>query len=168
MQQPKTDPHHESLRSGDAADFEELVRSHAEPLWRVIWRIVQDERQADALLQETFVAAQAALGDFRGDVPASIWLRRIAVRQASQIVRARRAPGSAAQPDVQADPLHLPRCLQALDFPLRAAVALELEGASYREIAQVLERPAATVRSRLLLARDAVSKCMRRKRAACD
>lgn len=166
MQQPETYSHPERFRSGDAAEFEELVRTHAEHLWRVIWRIVQDDRQAEVLLQETFAAAQAELGDFRGDVPVSTWLRRIAMRQAAKFVRPRRAPGATVRLDAQGNPLHLPQCLQALDCSLRAMVALQLEGVAYREIAQALERPVGTIRSRLLLARDAVSKCVRRKREA--
>lgn len=163
MQQQATSSRHELLRSGDPAAFEELVRSHAEHLWRVLRRIVQDERLADALLEETFATARAALGDFQGDVPLSTWLRRMAMRQTAIHVRPSRAQGVEARPAPGAAP-HLPQCLQALGCSLRAALALQLEGLAYREIAQALERPTGLIRSRLLVARDTLSQCMRRER----
>jgi RNA polymerase sigma-70 factor (ECF subfamily) len=158
----------EQALQGDPAAFEWIVRRYHDRLWRVVWRIVGDEEQAARIVQEAFLAAHAAIPIARSKSPVSIWLLEIAVGQAAAADGTRRATPPArrprAAPSSGDEAFGVERCLATLDRSLRLPLALGLEGLRYGEIAQVLHLPLATVRSRLYLARDALAKCIRRKR----
>ena len=69
-------------RGGDRAAFEGLVERHLSQVWRVVWRIVRHDQDAEDVVQETFLTAWRSLGDFREEAALSTWLHRIAVTRA--------------------------------------------------------------------------------------
>ncbi len=165
----------ERVRSGDEGAFEELVRRNYDRVWRVTWRIVRHDQHAEDLVQEVFGTALATLPGFRGEPPFKTWLFQITVAQAMTFVNSRRdcRERDRLEPEPSSPPLEhgrdpLPACFETLDCSLRAPISLKLEGLGYGEIAQALGLQVGTVRTRLSLARSALSQCVRRKRAAHD
>lgn len=67
---------------GDHAAFDELVEMHLLRVWRVVWRIVRNEGDAEDVVQEVFLNAWRKLDSFRGEARLSTWLHRIAVNRA--------------------------------------------------------------------------------------
>jgi RNA polymerase sigma-70 factor (ECF subfamily) len=146
-------------------------------------RYVRDPELALDITQEAFIKAYRALPRFRGDSAFYTWMYRIAVNTAKNHLAAQRRRPMNVELDLQ-DPdqydLHaklketdtpeaitlsnetretVERAIAALPEDLRTAIILrELEGMSYEEIAQTMECPVGTVRSRIFRARDAISK----------
>jgi len=146
-------------------------------------RYVRDPDQALDITQEAFLKAYRALPRFRGESAFYTWLYRIAVNTAKNYLAAqRRRPVDVdldlqdpEQYDLQAklkdtdtpEGVTLSRelnhavqsAIEGLPEDLRTAIVLrELDGMSYEEIAQAMECPVGTVRSRIFRARDAISK----------
>jgi RNA polymerase sigma-70 factor, ECF subfamily len=168
----------ERCRAGDVAAFEPLVEKYRERVWRVAYQTVRDREEAWDVAQEAFIRAYQSLGSFRGQSAFYTWLFRIVVNLATDRVRQRAARGRAfgtepvpeedwerAMPDeVTAGPdeesarreerRRIAQALEALPENFRTIIVLsDVEGLSYREIAQVLEIPMGTVMSRLHNAR---------------
>jgi RNA polymerase sigma-70 factor (ECF subfamily) len=146
-------------------------------------RYVRDPELAQDITQEAFIKAYRALPRFRGDSAFYTWMYRIAVNTAKNHLAAQRRRPMDVELDLQ-DPeqydLHaklketdtpegvtlsnelkesVELAIAALPEDLRTAIILrELEGMSYEEIAQTMECPVGTVRSRIFRARDAISK----------
>jgi RNA polymerase sigma-70 factor (ECF subfamily) len=167
----------ERCRSGDLTAFEPLVEKYRERVWRLAYHYVRDREEAWDVAQEAFVRAWQALPNFRGQSAFYTWLFRIVVNVATDRARSRaargRAFGTEAVPEedwerVLVDPTRGPdetaagaearervrRALDALPPHHRTIIMLsDLEGLSYREIAEVLGIPMGTVMSRLHNAR---------------
>lgn len=166
-------------RTGDEAAFGELVRSHYEPVFRLVYSIVRHEQDARDVCQEVWVSVWKKLHTFRGDARFSTWLHPIAVRRSVDHLRrrqkwyARYLPFAGGEEDVEAavpepadpsDPRReleqaerdgrFERALALLQPNHRAVLALrEVEGLSYDEIAKTLHCRPGTVMSRLYHAR---------------
>jgi RNA polymerase sigma-70 factor (ECF subfamily) len=166
---------------GDKQAFDLLVLKYQGRVASIISRYVSDYHEVADVAQETFIKAYRALGKFRGDSAFYTWLYRIAVNCAKNylVAKGRRPPGSDLD---SADAEHLSegyrlhdnqspehllgtqqleevvkRSILALPEDLRVALTLrEFDGLSYEEIAQVMECPIGTVRSRIFRAREAV------------
>ena len=149
----------------------------------LVMRYVRDPETALDISQEAFIKAYRALPRFRGDSAFYTWLYRIAVNTAKNHLAAQRRRPTDIELDLQ-DPeqygLHaklketdtpegvtlsqelqetLERAIAALPDDLRTAIILrELDGMSYEEIAQTMDCPVGTVRSRIFRARDAIGK----------
>lgn len=176
-------------RRGDRAAFEELVHSHLDQVWRVVWKILRHTEDTEDVVQEVFMSAQRALPEFRGGARFGTWLHRIAVnralnhlQRASEKLRRASVPiGSAGGEDhakVSAEPAsgeatpldrmeqselgrRLVECLEKLPAAWRVVLALRVnEEMDYREIARVQETAIGTVRSRLARARLSLRQCM--------
>ncbi len=78
------------LKAGEDAAFEELVRTHAGKLNRVILRLIPNEADAADVLQDTFLSVSRAIGDFDQNSRLATWLHRIAVNAALMMLRSRR------------------------------------------------------------------------------
>ncbi len=167
----------ERCRRGDQAAFEPLVERYRERVWRLAYNYLRDREEARDAAQEAFVRAWQALPSFRGQSAFYTWLFRITMNVATDRVRQRaarrRAFGSEPVPEeewerVMVDPQAPPdqlaagaeqrarirRALDTLPEHQRAIIMLsDLQGLSYREIAEVLEIPMGTVMSRLHNAR---------------
>jgi RNA polymerase sigma-70 factor (ECF subfamily) len=176
----------ERTLAGDARAFELLVIKYQRRIQRLIARMVRDVDLVEDIAQETFIRAYRALHQFRGDAQFYTWLYRIAVNTAKKsLLELKRDPlltDSARKSDDDDDETSrsenelreettpesvlaakeiaamVNAALQALPDDLRQAVTLrEIEGLTYEEIAQVMECPIGTVRSRIFRARDAIS-----------
>lgn len=177
----------ERAQSGDKRAFELLVIKYQRKVERLLSRIVRNQDEIEDVAQEAFIKAYRALGNFRGDSAFYTWLYRIAVNTAKNylISQSRRAPTSTefdaeeaegfedatglrdiATPDAQLMSKQIGeivnRTIDALPNELRTAITLrEIEGLSYEEIAQIMDCPIGTVRSRIFRAREAVAEQLR-------
>ncbi len=171
------------VQKGDKGAFDLLVVKYEHKIVNLVMRYVRDPETALDISQEAFIKAYRALPRFRGDSAFYTWLYRIAVNTAKNHLAAQRRRPSDIELDLQ-DPdqygLHaklketdtpeavslsqelqetLERAIQALPDDLRTAIVLrELDGMSYEEIAQTMDCPVGTVRSRIFRARDAIGK----------
>ena len=163
--------------AGDTAAFEPLVERYRQRVWRLAYQILRDREDAWDCAQEAFVRAFHSLSSFRGQSAFYTWLFRITVNVATDRQRARGAqarafgaervpeeewgrttPDPGGGPDkvaVQAEQRErIRQALDALPPKARAIIMLsDVEGLSYREIAEVLRCPIGTVMSRLHNAR---------------
>lgn len=169
------------VQKGDNTAFDLLVRKYQHRVAKLVGRYVRDRAEVEDVTQEAFLKAYRALRSFRGDSAFYTWLYRIAVNTAKNYLDARgRRPLSLdleaegievfdsneglrehATPehhlltDEIANTVH--RVLEALPADLRTAITLrEVEGLSYEEIADIMDCPIGTVRSRIFRAREAV------------
>ena len=171
------------VQKGDKGAFDLLVLKYEQKIVNLVMRYVRDPELALDISQEAFIKAYRALPRFRGDSAFYTWLYRIAVNTAKNYLAAQRRRPMDIELDMQ-DPdqygLHaklketdtpegltisqelqeiLERAIEALPDDLRTAIILrELDGMSYEEIAQTMECPVGTVRSRIFRARDAIGK----------
>ena len=171
------------VQKGDKGAFDLLVLKYEHKIVNLVMRYVRDPEQALDISQEAFIKAYRALPRFRGDSAFYTWLYRIAVNTAKNYLAAQRRRPMDIELDLQ-DPeqygLHaklketdtpeaitlsdelqeiLERAIEALPDDLRTAIILrELDGMSYEEIAQTMDCPVGTVRSRIFRARDAIGK----------
>jgi RNA polymerase sigma-70 factor (ECF subfamily) len=171
------------VQKGDKGAFDLLVLKYQHKIVNLVMRYVRDPELALDITQEAFIKAYRALPRFRGDSAFYTWMYRIAVNTAKNHLAAQRRRPMNVELDMQ-DPeqydLHaklketdtpegvllrnelkdtVERAIAALPEDLRTAIILrELEGMSYEEIAQTMECPVGTVRSRIFRARDAISK----------
>ncbi len=159
------------LRAGEAQAFEELVRAYQHRVFGVAFRMLGNAAEAEEIAQEAFLRAHGALAEFRGDAKLSTWLyaitsrlcltrlasgERSMIRQGEDSVM--RLPSDAGGPDVLIEQTELEaalhRAIAELPDERRVVVVLrDLEGLSYEEIAEALDLPTGTVRSRLHRAR---------------
>lgn len=163
--------------------FAQVVAENYERIYNVIYRLVNDDEEAADLTQDTFVAAYRAYGRFRHESSAYTWLYRIAVNltknrfEKQQRVGAREAFSLDAPMQLDSDEVArqvedwalspervsendelgaiVLREVAALKYDYREVVVLrDLEGLSYREIAEVLGCSVEAVKSRLFRARS--------------
>lgn len=173
----------ERVQKGDKGAFDLLVLKYQHKIVNLIMRYVRDPELALDIAQEAFIKAYRALPRFRGESAFYTWMYRIAVNTAKNHLAAQRRRPMDVELDLQ-DPeqydLHaklketdtpegvalsnelqetVERAIAALPEDLRTAIILrELEGMSYEEIAETMECPVGTVRSRIFRARDAIGK----------
>ncbi|MCK2240496.1 MULTISPECIES: sigma-70 family RNA polymerase sigma factor [unclassified Crossiella] len=158
---------------GDDAAFDDLVRRHTTRMYRIALRIVGDPAEAEDVVQDAWVSAWRGLAKFRGEAAPTTWLFRVVTNTALAHLRKRRPTvplEGTAEPvmtDVAADPERAALRNEQTDLVLRAIATLEpsqrvplvlreLEELSYEEVAEVLDVPVPTLRSRLYRARVAL------------
>jgi RNA polymerase sigma-70 factor (ECF subfamily) len=173
----------ERAQRGDKRAFELLVTKYQRKLGRLLSRMVRDPAEVEDVTQEAFIKAYRALPSFRGDSAFYTWLYRIAINTAKNYLVAlgRRAPTTTefnhedAENFEEAEALRdsstpeselhgkqiaatVNRAMDALPEDLRKAITLrEIEGLSYEEIANLMNCPIGTVRSRIFRAREAIA-----------
>ena len=171
----------ERVQGGDKAAFDILVQKYQSKIIQLAYRYVHDQDEAMDVAQEAFIKAYKALGRFRGDSAFYTWIYRIAINTAkNHLVASSRRPPRADIDAVDAEQYDsatglkeyatpermllkdeiketIAGAIENLPDDLRTAITLrELEGMSYEEIAQAMECPIGTVRSRIFRARDAI------------
>jgi RNA polymerase sigma-70 factor (ECF subfamily) len=177
----------ERVQAGDQAAFGLLVAKYQRKLLRLVMRMVRDPAEAEDVTQEAFIKAYRALPGFRGESAFYTWLYRIGVNTAKNwlVANGRRMPtvtdiagddsegiddGGLLRDDETPDRVMMSKqiaatvnvAMAALPEDLRTAITLrEIEGLSYEEIAQVMDCPIGTVRSRIFRARDAIAARLR-------
>ena len=172
----------ERVRQGDKRAFDILTLKYQHKIVGLVSRYLQGSDEVMDVVQEAFIKAYRALPRFRGDSAFYTWLYRIAINTAKNylVSRSRRPPDTDIDVDgeFQGDTVVLrdvsgPENAMAKDqlehvifmaideLPEELKVALtlrEFEGFSYEEIAEVMECPVGTVRSRIFRAREAIEK----------
>lgn len=170
------------VQAGDKSAFDILVNKYQHKIVNLVTRYVKDNDEALDVSQEAFLKAYRALPNFRGDSAFYTWLYRIAVNTAkNHLVAAKRRPMDyeldlqdpeqyemhARLKDVDTpeavtlkDEMHLviEQTIRDLPDDLRTAILLrEVDGLSYEEIAEAMDCPVGTVRSRIFRAREAIA-----------
>jgi RNA polymerase sigma-70 factor (ECF subfamily) len=170
-------------QKGDRRAFDLLVLKYQHKIVKLISRYVHDSSEVLDVAQEAFLKAYRALPKFRGESAFYTWLYRIAINTAKNylVAQGRRPPdedvsaldaeqyeGESALKEY-ATPEHLMLkdeiektvfdAIEQLPEDLRTAITLrELEGLSYEDIAQAMDCPIGTVRSRIFRAREVINK----------
>jgi RNA polymerase sigma-70 factor (ECF subfamily) len=169
------------VQKGDSRAFDLLVLKYQHRIFGLISRYIRDADEVQDVAQEAFIKAYRALPNFRGESAFYTWLYRIAINTAKNylVARSRRPPGT----DVELDDAEylenggslrdienpenvlfgaelkavVERAIGALPEDLRTAITLrEFDGLSYEDIADIMDCPVGTVRSRIFRAREAI------------
>lgn len=173
----------ERVQAGDKSAFDLLVRKYQHRVLKLVGRFVSDAAEAEDVAQEAFLKAYRALASFRGDSAFYTWLYRIAINTAKNaLVSNRRRPvdfdldlqdpeqydrharlkeGDTPEGVLLTEEIRtvVERAMEQLPEDLRRAIILrELEGLSYEEIAEAMDCPVGTVRSRIFRAREAIDR----------
>jgi len=173
----------ERVQQGDKKAFDILVLKYQHRIIKLVARFVRNGDEVQDVAQESFIKAYRALKNFRGDSAFYTWLYRIAINTAKNylVSASRRATTSAvyvqdaeqydsgdwlreyATPEKELLAAEIKRVIHKaiaeLPSDLKEAVTLrEMEGLSYEEIADVMDCPIGTVRSRIFRAGDAIDK----------
>ena len=177
----------ERAQNGDRKSFDVLVSKYQRKLERLLSRFVRDAAEVEDVAQEAFIKAYKALPSFRGESAFYTWLYRIGINTAKNylVSQGRRAPTSTDFDAEEAETfddasnlrdINTPESLlltkqigqtvnaamDALPEELKTAIVLrEIEGLSYEEIAEQMNCPIGTVRSRIFRAREAVATRLR-------
>jgi len=172
---------------GDKRAFELLVEKYQRKLARLLSRFIRDPAEVEDVTQEAFIKAYRALPAFRGDSAFYTWLYRIGINTAKNYLMAmgRRAPTSTEVEAEEAEGFDEGEQLRDINTPesvllsneiaqtvnatieslpeeLRRAIQMrEIEGMSYEDIAQAMDCPIGTVRSRIFRAREAIAEQLR-------
>ena len=163
------------VQRGDTESFEILVRRHQNTTFNLIYRFLGDYDEATDTAQEVFLSAYKSIQQFRGDANFATWLYRIAFNHAStrrKSLSAKRqrqvaleddavVVDSGANPETSAEQKeiqqYVQQALNSLDGDDAQIILLrDLQDVSYHEIAQTLDVPVGTVKSRLHRARQAL------------
>ena len=169
------------VQKGDKQAFDLLVLKYQGKMQSIVSRFIRDPDEVADVVQEAFIKAYRALPKFRGDSKFYTWLYRIGVNTAKNylVARSRRPPSSdidlsdaehysgndflkdlgSPEANLLRDELEALITKVVADLPedLRTAVSLrEYEGLSYEEIAEIMDCPVGTVRSRIFRARESI------------
>src|SRR5262250_2460116 len=177
----------ERAQRGDKKAFELLVAKYQRKLARLLSRFIRDPAEVEDVAQEAFIKAYRALPSFRGESAFYTWLYRIGINTAKNylVAMGRRAPTTTEFDSDEAESFEDGDQLRDINTPenvlaskeiaatvqaamedlpedLRTAIELrEIEGLSYEEIANIMNCPIGTVRSRIFRAREAIAAKLR-------
>ena len=177
----------ERAQQGDTKAFEMLVVNYNRRLGRLLSRFIKDEHEVNDVVQESFIKAYRALPNFRGDSAFYTWLYRISINTAKNflannnkrpIMSSDITNGDGEVMDVveqvadnltpEAELMNkqilqtVESAVAKLPEDLRRAITLrEMDGLSYEEIAEVMQCPIGTVRSRIFRAREVIAADLR-------
>lgn len=177
----------ERVQRGDKRAFELLVAKYQRKIFRLLSRLIRDTGEIEDVAQEAFIKAYRALPNFRGESAFYTWLYRIAINTAKNhlVAQGRRAPTTTETEVEDAERMDdaeqlrdvntpdsmllskqvgeaVNRAIDRLPEDLRTAIVLrEIEGLSYEEIAESMNCPIGTVRSRIFRAREAIANELR-------
>ena len=177
----------ERAQKGDKRAFDLLVVKYQRKLTRLLSRFIRNASEVDDVAQEAFIKAYRALPSFRGESAFYTWLYRIGINTAKNylVAMGRRAPTSTGLDAEEAETfddndrlrdMNTPEAelmskqmaavvnetMRTLPEELRTAITLrEIEGLSYEEIAEAMNCPIGTVRSRIFRARETIAAQLR-------
>ena len=176
----------ERVQQGDKRAFDLLVLKYQHRIVKLVMRYVRDPSEALDVTQDAFLKAYRALPKFRGDSAFYTWMYRIAINTAkNHLVTMGRRPPTADLENADGEQIDLDMVKSDVENPenlllteqikgsildvmeqlpedLRTAITLrEVDGLSYEEIAQTMDCPIGTVRSRIFRAREAIDKRIR-------
>jgi RNA polymerase sigma-70 factor (ECF subfamily) len=175
------------VQNGDKKAFDLLVLKYQRKIMRLLSRMIRDPAETEDVAQEAFIKAYRALPQFRGDSAFYNWLYRIAINTARNwLATNKRRPNTSSSVENeegetfdQSDNLTdnstpeselasreiaqtVNRAIEDLPEELRNAIVMrEIDGMSYEDIAQSMNCPIGTVRSRIFRAREAIATRLR-------
>ncbi len=177
------------VQQGDSVAFDLLVLKYQSRVKAIIARFLNKgafRNDVEDVAQEAFIKAYRALPNFRGESAFYTWLYRIAVNSAkNHLISAGRKPqgieteiedaeqfdsafglrdNESPEHQLQVEQLeaNIRQSIEGLSEELKSAISLrEFEGLSYEEIAEILDCPVGTVRSRIFRAREAIDESMK-------
>ena len=173
----------ERAKRGDREAFRQLFVKHRGDVARLAFRMLGRATDLDDVVQEVFLQVHRSLGDFRGQSKFSTWLHRVTVNVVLMNRRAAKSrpvfageAGTETAPDAGQSPLEAAsqarrleafrRVLERLAEKKRTVFMLhELEGMSPAEIAEIVDAPVLTVRTRLFYARRELCELMKEEPA---
>ena len=173
----------EKAQKGDKRAFGILVEKYHKKLTRLLSRMVRDQSEIEDIVQDSFVKAYRAINNFRGDSAFYTWLYRIGINTAkNHLVSLGRRPKAMNEVEIEdvenfedGDELRsietpentmmtkeivatVNDTIEGLPDELKEAISLrEMDGLSYEEIAELMQCPIGTVRSRIFRAREAIA-----------
>ncbi|MFD2417996.1 RNA polymerase sigma factor SigM [Amycolatopsis pigmentata] len=161
--------------SGDPQAFSELVRRHRDRMWAVALRTLRDPEEAADALQDAFISAFRAAGNFRAESQVTTWLHRIVVNACLDRVRRKQARPTVPLPETGLNEPATPRdsmsdretrlvideALAQLPEEQRMPIVLvDVEGYSVSETATMLGIAEGTVKSRCARGRAKLAKVL--------
>lgn len=171
------------IKAGDGTAFDELARKHRNRIMAVVAGIISDAAEREDVVQAALINAHRGIDSFRGDAKFTTWLHRIAENEAKRLLKSRsRRPPFQDLDVADVEAMAVEKRLAAIDTPdalaehddyqhavvaavwalpeaHRTAIVLhEVDGLSYEEVAQAMQCPVGTVRSRINRAREAIEK----------
>ena len=170
----------EQAQRGDRSSLEELLRRHYDRLHALCWRMTGNQADGADAAQEALIAITRGLPRFDARARFGTWAYRVAVNACLDELRRRRrrpmpaemdaltreVPAAGGGHDQVVDRIAIDAALRTLTPEFRAAVVLrDLCGLEYSEIAEVLDVPIGTVRSRLARGRGALADRLRGNRS---
>jgi RNA polymerase sigma-70 factor, ECF subfamily len=173
----------EKAQQGDKQAFGILVEKYHKKLFRLLSRMVRDQSEIEDIVQDSFIKAYRAINNFRGDSAFYTWLYRIGINTAkNHLVSLGKRPKAMDEVEIEdienfeggyeMRNLDTPESLlmnqeivaavsetiDTLPEELKEAISLrEMDGLSYEEIAEIMQCPIGTVRSRIFRAREAIA-----------
>jgi RNA polymerase sigma-70 factor (ECF subfamily) len=169
------------VQHGDKSAFDLLVIKYQHKIIQLVNRYVKDRSEAQDVAQEAFIKAYRAIGSFRGESAFYTWLYRIAINTAKNDLVSRSRRHANHQVDIQEVEVYenipqlqdmetpetellnqeilatIKKTIEGLPEEMRVAIILcEFDGLSYEAIAQTMNCPVGTVRSRIFRAREAI------------
>lgn len=177
----------ERVQRGDKQAYGLLVQKYQRKLGRLLSRFIRDQAEVEDVVQEAFIKAYRALPNFRGESAFYTWLYRIGINTAKNyLVAMGRRPQTSNEIEVEdaenfedGDELRtmetpetelmtkeiaktVQLAIESLPEDLKTAIVLrEIEGLSYEEIAEMMDCPIGTVRSRIFRARETIAERLR-------
>jgi RNA polymerase sigma-70 factor, ECF subfamily len=171
------------VQAGDKLAFNLLVTKYHRRVARLLTRMVRNQEDIEDVVQETFIKAYRAIGNFRGDSAFYTWIYRIAINTAKNLLvtQGRRPSTLKESNDADGETFEDNAALSNIDTPeslyqtkqigeavneamadlpeeLRSAIVMrEIDGLSYEEIAEAMDCPIGTVRSRIFRARESIA-----------
>lgn len=165
-------------RNGDVQAFEELTSSYYTKAYNICYRMLNNTEDASEQAQETFIKAFKYIKDFKGDCSVSTWIYRIATNVCLDYLRkiknkkdisleqnvfedikikdrlVSNSPGPEKLAEVNAQRKAINEALLSMNEKNRLIILLrDFNGFSYEEIAEMLQTPVGTVKSRISRAR---------------
>lgn len=175
----------DKVKAGDQAAFGVLVSKYQSRIMHLVSRFVHNQAEVEDVTQEAFIKAYRGLKNFRGESAFYTWMYRVAINTAKNhlVSMGRKAPGSDidaqeaeqyegasalkeyATPERLLMSEQMRVCIQEtianLPIDLKTAITLrEYDGLSYEEIAETMDCPIGTVRSRIFRAREAIENAL--------
>lgn len=171
---------------GRTAAFGELVRRYQDRLYHCVYRLVDNAEDAQDIVQDAFLSAYQSLDRFKGDSQFFTWLYRIAFNTSISLKRKQRValtlqtgrdragtsepldPSESSRPEYPLEKAeqerHIQQALNRLSLEHRTVLILkDMEGQKYETMAEILQVPIGTIRSRLHRARMELRELLQRE-----